>query len=134
MADGPEGYVTGLVWVNEPSEVPEGAISLRARLERPISGTWMGFVATVLDGPSEMRGQQIDVIPQNLTSCVGLGVREGYLVVYAEPVEAATDAGPRSFYEAIDYRPSEENERQRRRGGEQWLYPGEPATREEFSF
>ena len=134
MADGPDGYVSGLVWTHEASDIPDGAMSLRVRLERPIPGVWMGFVATILDGPPEMQGEEVNVIPQNRTSCVGLGVREGYLVVYAEPKETATDNGQRLFYEAIDYRPSAENERQRRRGGEQWLYPGEPAEREEFPF
>ncbi len=127
MADGPEGYVSGLVWESPATEVPEDAQTLKVYVERPIMGTWMGFVVRVIDGPEYMVGHEFGVVPEHLNSCVGLGVREGYLVVYRELVDVAIEGETHSFLQAIDYLPSERNERERRRRGSQWMEPGVPA-------
>lgn len=94
----------------------------------------MGFVAIVREGPSELVGQEIEVLPQNQNSCVGLGIREGYLVVRREQVEENIDGRTVLFFVAVDYLPSSENELQRRSGGDQWVYPGAPQEKEELPF
>lgn len=126
-ASGPDGYATGLIWKDRPSKIPAEALVLKIRFLEEMPESW-GFVAKIVEGPSAMVGRRYRFFPERLNSCIGLGDKEGFIVVRRAPVERGTKNGPRNFLLALDYPPSFLNEVLRFFGGAAWRYPGNRST------
>jgi len=134
LAAGPDGYVTGLVWDNAPSELPAGAYVVRIEQAMPIEGS-LGFTALVTDGPRSLVGKRYRFVAQNLSSCVGFGSLNGFAVVAADEGTIGVNGEERAALQLVDYAPTTYNEVVRTLfGGSQWRYPGEPAEKEVFEF
>jgi hypothetical protein len=126
MSDGPEGYVSGLVWENRHTNVPNQAMVLKVEVLRPHPELLWGFVATVIEGPANLVGSTINIAPAARHSCVGLGRLTGYVVVKEQPERSETARGE-SYFLALDYLPDARDRSRGMKRETNWFYPGEPA-------
>lgn len=69
-----------LIYAASPTDVPNGAVIVKAKLIFTPKSTWSSELL-VLDGPSRLSGQKIWVTPRFLSSCVSLGRKVGYLAI-----------------------------------------------------
>ena len=93
---------------------------MKVRFQRGTKGSWSGFVARVIAGPANMVGRDYRFAAENGTSCVGLGSREGYIVVRRRTASNAAGI----FLPVLDFKPTFFNELQRFLGGHPWRFPG----------
>jgi hypothetical protein len=125
MADGPEGYVSGLIWENPQTIVPDDSMVLKVVVaQQPKAAD--GLVVSVVAGPSALVGYGIAIVPAHLNSCVGLGRLSGYVVVRKEPVRPRA-GGEFPVFRAIDYLPDARDRSRGMKRESNWFYPGEPA-------
>jgi len=130
MADGPEGYVSGLIWENRHAVVPDDATILKVEALRPHPELFMGIVAKVIEGPVDMVGSTITIVPANRNSCVGMGRLTGFVVVREQP-EGLGEGSENPVYVAIDYLPDARDRSRGMKRENNWFYPGDPAPEEE---
>ncbi|MBO6527802.1 MAG: hypothetical protein JJ968_12230 [Erythrobacter sp.] len=126
MANGPEGYVSGLVWESRHTVVPDDAIALKVEILRPQPEFFMAAVAKVLEGPEDLQGLELTVIPEYPSSCVGMGRRIGHIVVRKAPMEIDGHAGV-LVYSALDYLPHISDRSKGFDPESNWFVPGDPA-------
>ena len=126
MSSGPDGFTHGLIWEERQDDVPQDALLLRIEFKSTIASSW-GFRAEVVDGPMWMQGRVFRFMPERVNSCVGLGAKQGFVVVRKEPVSwpVGVNGKPTAFLSVLDYQPSWLNEILRFFGGKSWQYPGE---------
>ena len=126
VASGPDGYTTGNVWKNKPSNVPTGASIMQVRDLRSIVGSW-GFSAMVSEGPASMKGKRHRFISYASTSCNSSGAIAGYVVVSREvKLVGPTIDDEQGFLIAYDYSESWWNWITRLLGMSAWRYAGDP--------
>jgi hypothetical protein len=126
MADGPEGYVSGLIWENRHTNIPDGAMVLKVEVRRPHPELPSGLVATVIEGPVDLVGSTVTIVPAARNSCVGLGRLAGYVVVRERPTQSEEAPGV-SFFLAVDYLPDARDRSRGMKRESNWFYPGAPA-------
>lgn len=125
MADGPEGYISGLIWENRHVIVPHDAMVLKVEVtQQPDVAS--GIVVAVREGPPELVGYAVGLIPENGNSCVGLGRLRGYVVVRSKPVDGQSDGGM-PLFRAVDYLPGARDRSRGMKRETNWFYPGELA-------
>ena len=123
MADGPEGYVSGLVWEQPQQVVPEGAMLLKIKIDGPHDTAPFGIIASVIEGPESVVGTVLNFVPKSWNSCVGLGRLEGYVVVETEPI-SFEDAPGEDFYRALAYLPDPSDRSRGFKPKNNWFVPG----------
>lgn len=123
MADGPEGYVSGLIWENRHTSVPDDAMVLRVDVPVRQPEAAPGLAAKVIEGPADLVGSIIYLAPAHRSSCVGLGRLAGYVVVQ----EQSEQASGSSVFLALDYLPDARDRSRGMKRETNWFYPGEPA-------
>lgn len=126
MADGPESYVSGLIWESRHTVVPEDAMVLEVEFVRSSPDFYMAAIVTVIRGPEDLQGSQIRLIPENSSSCVGFGRRSGFVVVRASGLEVDGHPGMVS-YSAVDYLPHASDRSTGFETEKNWFVPGKPA-------
>ncbi|MCK0127282.1 hypothetical protein [Erythrobacter sp. F6033] len=126
MSDGPEGFVSGLIWEERHKAVPENAMVLKIEVIGPHEDMPFGLIANVEEGSETLQGEQLNIVPKAWNSCIGLGRLNGYIVVENEPTRF--DAAPDTdFFMALAYLPDPAD---RSRGFERennWFIPGKQA-------
>lgn len=126
MADGPEGYVSGLIWERRHANVPDDSLVLRVEVVRAHDELPMGLVVRVVEGPDDLIGSTTNIVPANWTSCVGLGRSTGYVVVRRKTVQFGQVPGVQ-FFEAVDYLPDPADRSKGFKTENNWFVPGKPA-------
>lgn len=126
MADGPEGYVSGLIWESRHTIIPDSAMALKVEVIDQDQFVPMALTVRVLEGPETLIGRTIGLLPIEQHSCVGLGRLVGYVVVRRDPVELDQAPGV-TFFEAFDYLPDPADRSKGFKRKNNWFVPGEPA-------